>query len=203
MVVLGSSHEGSAVGAAVDVATLLDRCRRGDDLAWEALVRTYQSSVYAVARHYLRDPEEARDVAQDVFVRLYERLDSFAGGDTFKAWLLRMARNACIDRQRRIRARPRGTDVPVEDLALTSGDDPERDAMGEARERLLRRALAQLGESKREVLLLKEIQGLTLEEVAELLGLPLGTVKSRSSRARLELATALRKLDPSFGAGTS
>jgi len=186
----------------VDDATLLERCRRGDDLAWEALVRHYQSSVYAVTRHYLRDAEEARDVAQDVFVRLYERLDSFAGGDTFKAWLLQMARNASIDRLRRLKARPPATDVPVEDVTLSSGDDPERSAEGEARERLLRRALARLGEKNREILLLKEIQGLKLEEVAGLLGLPLGTVKSRSSRARLELAAMLRKLDPSFGAGT-
>jgi RNA polymerase sigma-70 factor (ECF subfamily) len=186
----------------VDAATLLDRCRRGDDLAWEALVRTHQSSVYAVTRYYLRDSEEARDVAQDVFVRLYERLASFEGGDTFKAWLLRMARNACIDRLRRIKARPPATDVPVDDAGLVSGDDPEASAQAEARERLLRRAVAELGEKNREVLLLKEIQGLKLEEVAEILSLPLGTVKSRSSRARLELAAALRRLDPSFGTGT-
>jgi RNA polymerase sigma-70 factor (ECF subfamily) len=186
----------------VDVATLLERCRRGDDLAWEALVRTYQSSVHAVTRYYLRDPEEARDVAQDVFVRLYERLDSFGGGDTFKAWLLRMARNASLDRLRRIKARPPASDVPVDDVVLAGVDDPARNAEEEARGRLLWRAVAELSEKNREVLLLKEIHGLKLEEVAELLKLPLGTVKSRSSRARIELAEHLRKLDPSFGAGT-
>ncbi len=185
----------------MDVSTLLERCRRGDDLAWEALVRTYQSSVYAVTRYYLRDVEEARDVAQDVFVRLYERLDSFAGGDTFKAWLLRMTRNACIDRLRRIKARPPAADVPLEDAMLAGDDDPEQNAATAARNRLLRRAVAELSASHREVLMLKEIQGLKLEEVAALLALPLGTVKSRSNRARLELAAALRKLDPSFGAG--
>jgi RNA polymerase sigma-70 factor, ECF subfamily len=187
----------------VDVGSLLERCRSGDELAWEALVRTYQSSVYAVTRHYLRDPEEARDVAQDVFVRLYERLDSFSGGVTFKAWLLRMARNASIDRLRRVKARPPVSDVAVEDAMLSSGDDPESNAALEARQRLLRRAIGQLGDKNREVLLLKEIQGLGFEEVAQLLGLPVGTVKSRSSRARLELASILRRLDPSFSAGTS
>ena len=186
----------------MDAPTLLERCRRGDDLAWEALVRTYQSSVYAVTRHYLRDHEEARDLAQDVFVRLYERLDSFAGGDTFKAWLLRMARNASLDRLRRIKARPPAADLPFEDVPLAGDGDPEQSAFEESRERLLRRAVEGLSEKNREVLLLKEIQGLTLEEVANLLGLPLGTVKSRSSRARLELAARIRKLDPSFGAGT-
>ncbi len=183
----------------MDVGTLLERCRRGDDLAWEALVRTYQSSVYAVARCYLRDPEEARDTAQDVFVRLYERLDSFVGGDTFQAWLLRMTRNACIDRLRRIQARPRPADVAVEDAGLTGDDDPERIVIGGARDRLVRRAVATLNPKHREVLVLKELSGLKLEEVAELLDLPLGTVKSRSNRARLELAAALRRLDPSLG----
>lgn len=166
-------------------------------------MRAYQSSVIAVTRHYLGDLEEARDVAQDVFVRLYEHLDSFSGGDTFKPWLLRMARNASIDRLRRMKARPPASDVPAEDAMLSGTDDPERSAETEARERLLRRAVAQLGDKNREVLLLKEIQGLKVEEVAQLLGLPIGTVKSRSNRARLELAAAIRKLDPSFGAGPS
>jgi len=187
----------------VDVGTLMERCRRGDALAWEVLVRTYQSSVVAVTRHYLRDPEEARDVAQDVFIRLYERLDSFSGGDTFRAWLLRMARNASIDRLRRLKARPPVSDVSLEDAMLAGDDDPERNAAENARGRLVRRAVAQLGDKHREVLLLKEIQGLKLEEVAEVLGLPVGTVKSRSNRARLELAAALLKLDPSLGTGTS
>lgn len=182
----------------MDTGTLLERCRGGDNLAWEALVRTYQSSVYAVTRHYLGDPEEARDVAQDVFIRLYERLDTFSGGDTFKAWLMQMARNASIDRLRRIKARPPASDVSVDDAMLMTDDDPERNAAVESRERMLRLALSRLGDKNREVLLLKEIHGLKIEEVAKLLGLPIGTVKSRSSRARLELAARLLEMDPSL-----
>jgi RNA polymerase sigma-70 factor, ECF subfamily len=183
----------------MDEAGLLEQCRRGDGLAWETLVRTYQSSVIAVTRHYLGDLEEARDTAQDVFVRLYENLDSFSGGDTFKPWLLRMARNASIDRIRRVKARPPARDVPVDDAKLMSPGDPEESAARAARENLLHRALARIAEHHREVVMLKEIQGLTVEEVAELLGLPVGTVKSRANRARLELAQVLRTLDPSFG----
>jgi RNA polymerase sigma-70 factor (ECF subfamily) len=178
----------------VDEAGLIEGCRRGDGLAWEALVKTYQSSVIAVTRHYLHDPEEARDVAQDVFVRLYENLGSFSGGETFKPWLLRMARNASIDRLRRMKARPPTQDVPADVASLKSRDDPEESAGFAAREDLLRRAMARLGEQHREVVFLKEIQ-----EVAELLRLPVGTVKSRSSRARIELAQIIRTLDPSFG----
>lgn len=183
----------------MDEAGILERCRRGDGLAWETLVRSYQSSVIAVTRHYLGDLEEARDVAQDVFVRLYESLDSFSGGDSFRPWLLRMARNASIDRIRRLKARPPARDVPADDANLESPGDPEESASRTARERVLRRALARLGEPHREVVLLKEIQGLTLEEIAELLALPIGTVKSRCYRARLELARIIRALDPSYG----
>jgi len=97
----------------LDVGTLIERCRRGDELAWEALVRRYQSRVYSVTLHYLRNDEEARDTAQDVFVRVYRRLDSFHGGEGFLPWLLRLARNAAIDRLRRRAARP-----PVDDLVV-------------------------------------------------------------------------------------
>lgn len=183
----------------MEEAGLLEACRRGDGLAWETLVRSYQSRVLAVTRHYLKDPEEARDVAQDVFVSLYESLDTLAESRTFVPWLLRTARNASIDRIRRIRARPPAFDVPVSETTLQGRGNPHEDAERAARESLLRRAMARLGEPHREMLLLKEIQGLTLEEVAELLDLPLGTAKSRSHRARLELAEILRTLDPSFG----
>ena len=187
----------------VDEARLLEQCRRGDELAWETLVRSYQSSVIAVPRHYLGDPEEARDVAQDVFVRLYENLGSFSGGDSFRPWLLRMARNASIDRIRRMKARPPALDIPFAETSLKSSGDPEESAGSAARENLLRRAVARLPEQHREVVLLKEIHGLKLDEVAGLLGVPVGTVKSRCSRARLELAQIIRTLDPSWGESVS
>src|SRR2546425_12949508 len=80
----------------LEVATLLERCRQGDDLAWEALVRHFQARVYAVACHYMRNAEDARDVAQEIFVRIYERLDSFHGGQAFLAWVLRLSANVGI-----------------------------------------------------------------------------------------------------------
>ncbi len=178
----------------MEVPTLLARCRAGDELAWEALVRMYQSRVFGITRHYLGDREEARDTAQDVFIRVYERLDSFAGGDRFDAWILQMARNASIDRLRRIKARPPVSDVPADDAMLAGDDDPEARAAAADREDLLRKAVGRMGEKNREVLLLKEIQGLKIEEVAQILDLPVGTVKSRSSRARIELAQLLQSL---------
>ncbi len=185
----------------VEVATLVERCREGDDLAWEALVRRFQGRVYAVAFHYMRNAEEARDMAQEVFIRVYQRLDSFHGGEGFLAWMLSVTRHACIDRLRRQRARPPAEDLCTErGLELEAeGPTPEEASDAEAHKRLLYRALAGMKEDNREMILLKEIQGLKFEEIARMLALPIGTVKSRSNRARVELAARVRLLDPSYG----
>lgn len=174
----------------MEIAELLDRCRRGDPLAWEFLVRQHQGRVYGLALHYLGDPEEARDAAQDVFVRIYRNLDATVRSATFVPWMIRIARNACIDRLRRRRARPVVSAVPVEEFGNLSAPTPAPDRLWHQNRRrsMIREALDRLSPINREVILLKEIQGLSLEEVAETLGVPVGTVKSRSSRARIELA---------------
>ena len=185
-----------------DLDTLLERCREGDDLAWEALIRKYQGRVYGLAFHYMRDREEARDAAQDVFIRVYQRLDSLKEGQAFLPWMLRLARNSCIDRLRRLKVRTPDIAVPVEDAPEIPAPDlsPEETTILGARHGLVYRALGQLSEKNREIILLKDIQELKLEEIADLLALPLGTVKSRTNRARIELAKAVRLLDPSYGA---
>ena len=186
----------------LDVATLLERCRQGDDLAWEALVRQFQGRVYAVACNYMRNTEEARDVAQEIFVRIYERLDSFHGDQAFLPWVLRLSRNACIDALRRRKARPRAADTPIDEmegLASAAPTPEETTAAGSARD-LLYRAMDRMSDTDREILMLREIQGLKVEEIATLLKVPIGTVKSRCNRARLDLAARVRRLDPSYGA---
>jgi len=165
-------------------------------------VRRFQSRVYSVAYHYMRDADEARDVAQDIFVRVYQRLDGYDGSSAFIAWLLRVSRNVCIDRLRRRAARPPASDLVLDggvELA-GGGPSPEDAAANSDRKALLYRALHAMSEKNREIILLKEIQGLKIEEISQMLDLPIGTVKSRSSRARIELATRVRALAPSYGA---
>ena len=175
---------------------LIQRCQAGDELAWEALVRAQQGRVYAVACHYLRDADEARDLAQEILVRVWQRLPQLEDPERFVSWMLSIARNAAIDRVRRRKARPPAQDIPAEDMVALEdpGPAPDADAESGSARRMVHRAIDSLGEIHREMLLLREIQGLSLEEVGRVLGLPVGTVKSRSNRARLELANALSGL---------
>ncbi len=180
---------------------ILERCLLGDELAWEGLVRRTQPRIYAIALHYVRDPEEASDLAQEVFIKIYRNLDRVETGDRFLPWMIRIARNASIDRLRRIRTRPPARDRVVDqDVQLpVDRPSPEDSWNADRRKRLVYQAMGRLSEQNREILLLKEIQELKLTEIARILGLPVGTVKSRASRARLALARSVLSLEPSYG----
>ena len=189
-------------GQQLELEALLERCRQGDELAWEALVRRFQARVFGLAYHYLHDREEAREVAQEAFIRIYRNLDRFEAGGNFAAWSLRITRNCAIDRLRHLKARPPLDDVQVDAqrLVCETHSAPDVDAMVNERQRLLYRALDLMSAVNREMILLKDIQGLQQREISELLSVPLGTVKTRSSRARVELARRILELDPSYGA---
>jgi len=177
----------------MDLDLILQRCRAGDELAWEALVRQFQSRVYGIAYNYLSDAEEARDLAQEVFVRIYRNIAGSPDAGTFIPWLIRISRNACIDHLRRKNSRPPSQDIPpteVRDLRSRQLN-PEEQWSADSRKSLLIRALRGLSRLNREIIVLKEIQGLSIEEISSLLSVPVGTVKSRSHRARLELAHKL------------
>jgi RNA polymerase sigma-70 factor (ECF subfamily) len=193
---MGMPSPGAREGPAIDLSSILERCRAGDPLAWEALVRLYQSRVFGIAFHYVGNREDARDLAQEIFVRVYRNLSSCADAGRFLPWLIRISRNACIDHLRRRKVRGRGRDVALDeirDLPARNGD-PEQESEANARARLVHRALAELSELNREMIHLKEIQGMQLEEIAVMLGVPLGTIKSRSNRARIELARRVMAL---------
>ena len=179
-----------------DLDALLLRCRQGDALAWEELVRRFETRIFGFALHYMRDREEARDVAQEIFVKMYQHLDGIRDGRTYLPWMLRLVRNCCIDRIRSRKARV--AEVDAADGApeqASRNPSPEQSMLDDARRILLYRALATLTSTNREILLLKDIQQLRLVEISIRLGLPLGTVKSRSNRARSELARAVRSLE--------
>lgn len=181
---------------ATDLRSLVDGCRAGDALAWEGFVRRLQGRVFALAYSYVGEREEARDLAQEIFVRLYETRAQWAEGDEFLPWLFRVARNRSVDYLRRRKVRAPG--IAVDESVIADLPDPAPDAEALAvnahRRGILHAALRRLSAVNREVVVLRDVHGLSLQQVASVLGIPLGTVKSRASRARVELAERVMEL---------
>ncbi len=199
---LVTAREGCGKEWRLRLEEVLQRCRFGDDLAWEELVRRFQGRVFGIAVHYLRDREEARDAAQEVFLKVYRQLGSVQSTDTFIPWLLRLARNSCIDRLRRNASRTPPGQVSDEAAGDVADQQPSPEELGirSAQSQLLYSAIGRLSHDSREMILLKEIQQLKVREIAQMLDVPVGTIKSRSHRARLELADRLRELTAVDGA---
>lgn len=191
----------------LDLEYLLEQCRSGNQLAWEALVRGHQARVYSLAFHYLGNTEEAKDAAQEIFLRIYRNINQCRDARMFLPWMIKISRNLCIDLLRRRSARPQTSGPPLDEMPEFPNSDlnPEESWVAKSRRNLIHTALQQLTALNREIVILKDIHGMALEEIASLLKVPLGTVKSRSNRARLELAQkviALNQQAPSAEAST-
>ena len=173
---------------------LVEGCRRGDEAAWRELVRRHTRKVFGLAYRFAGRVDEAEDLTQEVFVKVYERLERYrADTGSFGTWLMTVARNHAIDHYRRRREERLRTFDAAEDLERFASREERQDRSleREERARLVRRAVRSLPRELREALVLCDLQGLAYEEIAESLGVPLGTVKSRINRGRLELARRL------------
>lgn len=184
-------------------AQFVERLRAGEAAAFDRLVSEQSSAIYALLFRLTEDMEEARDLAQETFLQAFRNIKHFRGDADLRTWLYRIAINQARNRWRWWRRRQRDqtfsldTSDPSKDLsyALHSGDrdfgNPEQLTLARERERLLLEALRALKRSHREVVILRDVEGLTYEEVAAALGVGVGTVKSRLSRGRLELRRRL------------
>lgn len=173
---------------------LLRRCREGDQAAWRDLVSEHGRKVFNLAYRFVGRVDEAEDVTQEIFVKVYRSLDRFQPSDgSFPAWLMTVARHHAIDRYRRRRdERHRVADDPAALLAVPAPDEgPLKSLEREERKSLVHRGLRSLPPTLREPLILCDLEGLSQEEAAASLGIPVGTVKSRLNRGRLELAKRL------------
>lgn len=172
---------------------LLERCRRRDPEAFACLVREQQDYVYTLALRVLRDPEEAADITQEIFLRVWQALPAFRGESRFTTWLYRIAANACLNRLRQLR-RERGTlsldELPAEALPAAEGD-PHRETWERERRALLWGAVERLQTGYRLVVTLFYQHGLPVAEIARALDIPVGTVKTYLHRARQALAGLL------------
>jgi len=182
-------------------AQLIERLRSGDRLAFEELVAEYHALVYGLAYRLLNDPEEARDVTQETFLKVFRHLSRFRGESGLKTWMYRITVNQAANHQRWWRRRKRESTVSIDsgeqDRTIPNRladrrTDPEQRAIAQQRERYILRALYQIKRDYQVAVILRDIEELSYEEIAETLQISIGTVKSRIARGREELRKRLK-----------
>jgi len=177
---------------------LIAQCLAGEDEAWEDLVKAYTRRVYAMCYRFTNSPTEAQDLTQEVFLRVFRTLKSFRAGEgSFLVWLTRLTRNLLIDHYRRNRT-DRVTDSIEDQLGVLEEKaslSTRTDGMLAGREasEVLQAGLARLSPELREAVILRDVEELEYREIAQVLNVPEGTVKSRLNRGRAELARVLRR----------
>ncbi len=184
----------------MDEIALIQASRQGDLDAFNRLVLAYQDLVFSQAFRMMGDAESAEDASQEAFISAYRNIRNYRGG-SFRAWLLRIVTNACYDELRRRKRRPTVPLEPVDanDDELESpgwladtAEQPEEAAVRAELDRVIRRCLEELPDEFRAMVVLVDLQGLDYTEAAEVIGSPVGTVKSRLSRARVRMQACLK-----------
>jgi RNA polymerase sigma-70 factor (ECF subfamily) len=177
---------------------LVERCLKGDEAAWEDLIRVHTRRVYSICYRFTGSDQEAQDLVQEVFLRVFRSLPSFRAGEgSFAVWLAKVSRNLLIDHYRRTKQQ-RATDSIEELLPMlvektAASARTERLVAGREASDLLQGALQRLSPELRETVILRDLEELEYKEIAQVLNVPEGTVKSRLNRGRAELARILRR----------
>jgi RNA polymerase sigma-70 factor (ECF subfamily) len=182
---------------------LIGMYRGGDSAAFEALLRRYRRPLFNFILRLVRDRGRAEELYQDVWMKVVERCGDFRGDAKFSTWLYAIARNVCVDHQRRMRYRAHvsldatqaGSGPAAGERIANPGPSAEQLAMGRLLKDRIANAVQALPEDQREVFLLRQLQGLAFHEIAEVVGVPLNTVKSRMRYALERLQHALSDLD--------
>ena len=190
----------SADSAAAQPATpdsLIEQCLAGDQVAWEQIVRQNWRKVFNVAYKFVGKHDEAEDLTQDIFLKIFKALRTFDRRANFQTWIISISRNLCIDHYRSVRKERQtiARDVDSSELQPATTDrGPYAAAEHQDLRAQLRQALETLPVTLRTAVVLRDLQELSYQEIADRLGLPEGTVKSRINRGRIELAHQVRRL---------
>ena len=177
--------------------SLIEQCLAGDQLAWEQIVRQNWRKVFNVAYKFVGKHDEAEDLTQDIFLKIFKALSTFDRRANFQTWIISISRNLCIDHYRSVRKERQtiARDVDSSELQpATRERGPYAQAEHQDLRAQLRLALETLPVALRTAVVLRDLQELSYQEIADRLGLPEGTVKSRINRGRIELAHQLRRL---------
>ena len=180
---------------------LVRRVQRGDSAAFDLLVRKYQHRIVALIGRYVGDWSECQDVAQEAFLRAYRAIGNFRGDAQFYTWLHRIAVNTAKNHLVAGNRRPPGADIDVADaeqfdsgIRLRDNDTPERELMRQQMEQIVLNAVQALPDELREAITLREVEGMSYEDIALKMDCPIGTVRSRIFRARDAIDQELRQL---------
>jgi RNA polymerase sigma-70 factor, ECF subfamily len=190
----------SADSAGTQPATpdsLIEQCLSGDQAAWEMVVRQNWRKVFNVAYKFVGKHDEAEDLTQDIFLKIFKALATFDRRANFQTWIISISRNLCIDHYRSVRKERQtmAQDVDASNLQPASVErGPHALAEHQDLRAMLRQALETLPAALRTAVVLRDLQELSYQEIADRLGLPEGTVKSRINRGRIELARQIRRL---------
>lgn len=184
---------------------LVERLKLRDEAAFNELVRLYETRVFRLVLRMLGDRAEAEDVAQEVFITVFKSIDGFRGDSKLSTWLYRVATNHCKNRIKYLERRARGKKREFDEIAEHGASEsatmnpqaliarPDQQAEANQIEMIVRRAIGDLEEEHRELVILRDVENLSYEEIQDITGLPEGTVKSRLHRARLALAKAVTR----------
>jgi len=187
----------SAAGQPATPDSLIEQCLKGDQAAWETVVRQNWRKVFNVAYKFVGKHDEAEDLTQDIFLKIFKALATFDRRANFQTWIVSISRNLCIDHYRSVRKERQtiAREVDTGDLQPASADrGPYHAAEHQDLRALLRQALQALPATLRTAVILRDLQELSYQEIADQLRLPEGTVKSRINRGRIELAHQLKRL---------
>lgn len=194
-----ASHERQFPSGGDEDSVLVHRAREGDHAAFRQLVERHQSKAHAIALRFVRDEDDARDVVQEAFLRVYRGLARFQGGSSFFTWFYRIVANAAIDLKRKPArrespfddARPRPDEVYTPFLSRLEGADPADAVARRELSSRIQKALDELPPYHRGAIVMRELEGLSYEEMAQAMGVSKGTVMSRLFHARQKLQRAL------------
>jgi RNA polymerase sigma-70 factor (ECF subfamily) len=178
----------------VDLDAIIRDCLEGSPSAWKSLVDAFARRIFNMAYQFCGNREEAEDRTQEVFLKLHGALPKYDSGKNFTAWLLTLAKNHLIDEYRRTKwEKTQRDEFDERVLSQAAGGGPEESLVGKETRALVWEGLHRLSADMRTVIILRDLQGQSYEDIATILGLPLGTVKSRVNRARIQLAEVLRE----------